>query len=344
MQRSGGRGWQGDGSSPPLTEHTWCLALPRLLPLRLVASRRCPVSVQGSLVLLPRSAPVGEPRDLFTDSLCMMWSFDFLQRLRDEACEQTPGMKPRSVVGALKVLNIFKMGGCCPLPPQSSPWCLCPGTKVLTPWLCLGPCPTVTSTLSPQTKLYALPASHAMRVYETLVSHLQLHYKHSYTLPIASSIRLQVGRGLPGTWPWLPFRAGRGGFHGVPSNCIGLGDAVTTGWGGGRWPQLSLWLHQDMLLFLWPAVPLSPVVAPGWGGREGESCQLPRGIWLLAPDAAGCRWPVAVVCASTVGAGARLSRGHCSGSPGPFQSVCPRRGSPLSLRESAERRVVSWGM
>uniref|UniRef100_A0A8D1FKD4 Tuberin n=1 Tax=Sus scrofa TaxID=9823 RepID=A0A8D1FKD4_PIG len=43
-----------------------------------------------------------------------------------------------------------------------------------------------------QTKLYALPASHAMRVYETLVSHLQLHYKHSYTLPIASSIRLQA--------------------------------------------------------------------------------------------------------------------------------------------------------
>ncbi|XP_005621774.2 tuberin isoform X3 [Canis lupus baileyi] len=43
-----------------------------------------------------------------------------------------------------------------------------------------------------QTKLYALPASHAMRVYETLVSHIQLHYKHSYTLPIASSIRLQA--------------------------------------------------------------------------------------------------------------------------------------------------------
>ncbi|XP_071078123.1 tuberin isoform X9 [Desmodus rotundus] len=43
-----------------------------------------------------------------------------------------------------------------------------------------------------QTKLYALPASHAMRVYEMLVSHIQLHYKHSYTLPIASSIRLQA--------------------------------------------------------------------------------------------------------------------------------------------------------
>ncbi|KAF4015491.1 hypothetical protein G4228_007049 [Cervus hanglu yarkandensis] len=43
-----------------------------------------------------------------------------------------------------------------------------------------------------QTKLYALPASHATRVYETLVGHIQLHYKHSYTLPIASSIRLQA--------------------------------------------------------------------------------------------------------------------------------------------------------
>lgn len=52
----------------------------------------------------------------------------------------------------------------------------------------------VSLALSLQTKLYALPASHAVRVYETLVSHLQLHYKHSYTLPIASSIRLQVGR------------------------------------------------------------------------------------------------------------------------------------------------------
>lgn len=43
-----------------------------------------------------------------------------------------------------------------------------------------------------QTKLYCLPASHAMRVYDLLVSHLQLHYKCGYSLPIASSIRLQV--------------------------------------------------------------------------------------------------------------------------------------------------------
>lgn len=43
-----------------------------------------------------------------------------------------------------------------------------------------------------QTKLYTLPASHATRVYETLISHIQLHYKHGYSLPIASSIRLQV--------------------------------------------------------------------------------------------------------------------------------------------------------
>ncbi|XP_028709743.1 tuberin isoform X6 [Peromyscus leucopus] len=43
-----------------------------------------------------------------------------------------------------------------------------------------------------QTKLYTLPASHATRVYETLISHIQLHYKHGYSLPIASSIRLQA--------------------------------------------------------------------------------------------------------------------------------------------------------
>ncbi|XP_015271085.1 PREDICTED: tuberin [Gekko japonicus] len=43
-----------------------------------------------------------------------------------------------------------------------------------------------------QTKLYSLPASHPTRVYEMLALHIQLHYKHKYTLPIASSIRLQV--------------------------------------------------------------------------------------------------------------------------------------------------------
>ncbi|XP_059572449.1 tuberin isoform X3 [Alligator mississippiensis] len=43
-----------------------------------------------------------------------------------------------------------------------------------------------------QTKLYSLPASHATRVYEMLISHIQLHYKCMYSLPIASSIRLQV--------------------------------------------------------------------------------------------------------------------------------------------------------
>ncbi|KAJ6653731.1 hypothetical protein lerEdw1_008757 [Lerista edwardsae] len=43
-----------------------------------------------------------------------------------------------------------------------------------------------------QTKLYSLPASHAVRVYEMLVLHVQLHYRHKYSLPIASSIRLQV--------------------------------------------------------------------------------------------------------------------------------------------------------
>ncbi|KAH0631742.1 hypothetical protein JD844_019499 [Phrynosoma platyrhinos] len=43
-----------------------------------------------------------------------------------------------------------------------------------------------------QTKLYSLPASHATRVYEMLVHHIQLHYKYKYSLPIAASIRLQA--------------------------------------------------------------------------------------------------------------------------------------------------------
>uniref|UniRef100_A0A8C5QM62 TSC complex subunit 2 n=1 Tax=Leptobrachium leishanense TaxID=445787 RepID=A0A8C5QM62_9ANUR len=43
-----------------------------------------------------------------------------------------------------------------------------------------------------QTKLYILPATHAMRVYELLITHIQLHYHHLYSSPIASSIRLQV--------------------------------------------------------------------------------------------------------------------------------------------------------
>ncbi|XP_064414804.1 tuberin isoform X2 [Latimeria chalumnae] len=43
-----------------------------------------------------------------------------------------------------------------------------------------------------QTKLYSPPASHASRVYELLVNHLQSHYKHMYISPVATSIRLQV--------------------------------------------------------------------------------------------------------------------------------------------------------
>ncbi|CAH2307446.1 tuberin isoform X1 [Pelobates cultripes] len=43
-----------------------------------------------------------------------------------------------------------------------------------------------------QTKLYILPASHAIRVYAMLVEHIRLHYKYLYSSPIASSIRLQV--------------------------------------------------------------------------------------------------------------------------------------------------------
>ncbi|KAK0152082.1 Tuberin [Merluccius polli] len=43
-----------------------------------------------------------------------------------------------------------------------------------------------------QSKLYSLPASHASRVYELLISHLQLHYKSICCSAVASSIRLQV--------------------------------------------------------------------------------------------------------------------------------------------------------
>ncbi|KAM6972242.1 LOW QUALITY PROTEIN: tuberin [Aplochiton taeniatus] len=43
-----------------------------------------------------------------------------------------------------------------------------------------------------QSKLYSLPASHASRVYELLISHLQLHYNNKYQSAVASSIRLQV--------------------------------------------------------------------------------------------------------------------------------------------------------
>ncbi|XP_060716149.1 tuberin isoform X2 [Tachysurus vachellii] len=43
-----------------------------------------------------------------------------------------------------------------------------------------------------QSKLYSLPASHASRVYELLITHLQLHYKNKYCSALASSVRLQV--------------------------------------------------------------------------------------------------------------------------------------------------------
>ncbi|NXX40832.1 TSC2 protein, partial [Tricholaema leucomelas] len=43
-----------------------------------------------------------------------------------------------------------------------------------------------------QTKLYSLPSSHAMRVYEMLIHHIQRHYMYAYSLAVASSIRLQV--------------------------------------------------------------------------------------------------------------------------------------------------------
>ncbi|NXG46289.1 TSC2 protein, partial [Psilopogon haemacephalus] len=43
-----------------------------------------------------------------------------------------------------------------------------------------------------QTKLYSLPSSHATRVYEMLIHHIQRHYLYAYSLAVASSIRLQV--------------------------------------------------------------------------------------------------------------------------------------------------------
>ncbi|XP_075371104.1 tuberin isoform X1 [Mycteria americana] len=43
-----------------------------------------------------------------------------------------------------------------------------------------------------QTKLYSLPSSHATRVYEMLIHHVQRHYIYAYSLAVASSIRLQV--------------------------------------------------------------------------------------------------------------------------------------------------------
>ncbi|XP_072240384.1 tuberin isoform X2 [Leuresthes tenuis] len=43
-----------------------------------------------------------------------------------------------------------------------------------------------------QSKLYSQPAGHASRVYELLISHLQLHYKNKYCSAVASAIRLQV--------------------------------------------------------------------------------------------------------------------------------------------------------
>uniref|UniRef100_A0A4W4GN09 Tuberin n=1 Tax=Electrophorus electricus TaxID=8005 RepID=A0A4W4GN09_ELEEL len=54
------------------------------------------------------------------------------------------------------------------------------------------PSPSLRLGVSVQSKMYSLPASHASRVYELLISHLQLHYKHKYCSTLASAIRLQV--------------------------------------------------------------------------------------------------------------------------------------------------------
>lgn len=82
-------------------------------------------------------------------------------------------------------------------------------------------------------------------MYETLVSHIQLHYRHSYTLPIASSIRLQVCA------------------LGRPAAAAGSANTVTAGWRGGGAPgglqQTVPPLHQPRLLLPCPVVcvPLS---------------------------------------------------------------------------------------
>uniref|UniRef100_A0A3P8YM31 Tuberin n=1 Tax=Esox lucius TaxID=8010 RepID=A0A3P8YM31_ESOLU len=43
-----------------------------------------------------------------------------------------------------------------------------------------------------KSKLYSLPSSHASRVYELLISHMQLHYMNRYSSPVAGRIRLEV--------------------------------------------------------------------------------------------------------------------------------------------------------
>ena len=149
------------------------------------------------------------------------------------------------------------------------------------------PALAVTSTLSLQTKLYALPASHATRVYEKLVSHIQLHYKHTYTLPIASSIRLQVCS------------------LGHPAAASGLANAVAAGWRGGGGPGRGL---QQTVPSLAPAVAAS---SPGpaafsfacglhasqshgglrWGQRKGIALepQTPGAAESVSDWRRGCR-------------------------------------------------------
>ncbi|CAB1344313.1 unnamed protein product, partial [Coregonus sp. 'balchen'] len=50
---------------------------------------------------------------------------------------------------------------------------------------------TILLDIIERSKLYSLPASHASRVYELLIGHLQLHYKNKYCSAVACSIRLQ---------------------------------------------------------------------------------------------------------------------------------------------------------
>ncbi len=73
-----------------------------------------------------------------------------------------------------------------------------PGTAAPPPiTLTTALCSSCSDVVCLQSKLYSLPASHASRVYELLISHLQLHYKNKYYSATGSSIRLKVRLSAP---------------------------------------------------------------------------------------------------------------------------------------------------
>ncbi len=75
----------------------------------------------------------------------------------------------------------------------SSRYCSTSSDQSLTTALCS----SCSDVVCLQSKLYSLPASHASRVYELLISHLQLHYKNKYYSATGSSIRLKVRLSAP---------------------------------------------------------------------------------------------------------------------------------------------------